>query len=90
MSLKGSAQGATRANIIRHAKDAAAKYYDTDCIGVELSNEATETVTDRRVNGGLESIATGYMADWKADIKHSWWEAAYGRTECRHCKVRPA
>lgn len=88
MSLRGSAQGATRADIVKHAKDAAAKYYDTTCIGVELRNEATETVTDGRVNGGLETIVTGYMADWSADIKHSFWEDRQ-RIVCRHCGARP-
>lgn len=90
MSLTGSAQGATRAAIVEHAKDAAVKYFDTTCIGVTLSKEQAVTLTETSVNGRSETMVTGYEADWSADIAHNYWEGAYGRTECRYCKARPA
>lgn len=88
MSLTGSAQGSTRADIIAHAKDAAAKYYGTECIGVELINEQAVTLTEAAINGGRETVVVGYEADWIADIKHSFWEDRQ-RIVCRHCGARP-
>lgn len=90
MSLTGSASAEDRAAIIRQAESAAKRYYGTECVGVGLRNEQTETVEDGFFGTGRATVPTGYTADWTADIKHSWWEGSYGRTECRHCKARPS
>lgn len=86
MSLTGSAHGRSRADIIQHAKYAASNYYGHNCTVITLSNEQTEAITDSRVNGGLESVVTGYTADWKADVQHHMISQTYGHDYCSGCK----
>ena len=86
MSLRGSAEGATRADIIKHATDAAAKYYGHGCTIITLRNEQTETISDGRINGGRETFVTGYSADWEAKVEHRMLTQSYGHDYCAGCK----
>jgi len=86
MSLTGSSRGTTRADIIKQAKDAATSYYGETCIDVTLSNEHIETLNDASIYGVHETVITGYMADWTAEVKHRMEQPSYGFAKCINCK----
>lgn len=86
MSLRGSAQGRSRADIIAHAKDAATRYYGHGCTIITLSNEQTEAVSDGTWNEGRTTVVTGFEADWEARAEHRMVTQTYGHDYCTGCK----
>ena len=78
MTLTGQVQGTNRKDLTTKATKAAATYYGTLCVLVELSDEETLTIPQPTFDNPHAEIITGYQATYTAKEDHS--------TTCtRHC-----
>lgn len=73
MSLQGFAEGKSRQEIKSTAYAMASKYYGTECVTVELSNERATTFM--------------FTAEWNAQESHRWDHSAYGFPKCGRCRT---
>lgn len=75
MTLTGHLTGSDRADIEKQARDIAARYYDTECVTVTLTNETADTTQIETTTAGdaLPTFGTGetvFTANWKATERH--------------------
>lgn len=85
MSLQGSSEGGSHAEITKKAVDLARIYYGTDCVRVELTNELDEG-HKIFIKGDTATVFFVFSADWTAEEKHSWIIRTNKPAKCMICK----
>lgn len=95
MTLTGQLTGSDRADIEKQAEQIAARYFDTECVSVVLSEETADTaqIEFTTLESALPTFGTGetvFTANWKATVEHRPDRLARGFPRCVRCGLGPA
>lgn len=89
MTLTGQLTGTSRADIEKQARDIAARYFDTECVSVVLSEETADTaqIETTAIESALRygTGETVFTANWKATERHRSDNPVYGFPRCIRC-----
>lgn len=89
MSLTGHLAGTSRADIERQAEQIAARYYDTECVAVTLTDETadTEQIEATTIESALryDTGETVFTANWEATERHEPARQSRGFPRCQKC-----